>query len=281
MSPGKTNLIDVAQSRAFAALESYLKSDTDLQDAVSGFIQPVYDLYTEKLPTESQLADALDALWTALLNEVVSIAYNDTKQGCLATFVNEIKSLPPPDQPAPQIWSLKLWSDLPILGATMRQRWNSGPGISFVSIIYRNADSKVDTENYSWLNLNAFAARLTASHVLDLSLYAIWAMHDALETPLEDMKAEVRDQTLRAAALWIEFCGEHLHGMEKIWESDPRKGDVARGGPLYPGPKGFCKERWELWRERLDVLCREERLEGKTRQVLAGAASMMTILPSS
>jgi hypothetical protein len=95
--------------------------------------------------------------------------------------------------------------------------------ISF-PIIDRNADSKVDAESDHWLNLNAFAARLVASQVLDLSLYAIWAMRDALEMPLEGIKPEVRDQTLRAAALWIEFCGENLHGMEKLWESDPRKG---------------------------------------------------------
>lgn len=135
MPPGKTNSIDVAQGRASAALKSYLQSDTELlQDAVSSFIQPVYDLYTEKLPTESQLDDALDALWTALLNELVSTAYNDAKQDGLVTFVNAIKSLPPPDQPAPQIWGLSLWSDLPNLGTAMRERWNTGPSTQLSSV---------------------------------------------------------------------------------------------------------------------------------------------------
>jgi hypothetical protein len=127
---GKTNSIDVTQSQASAALEPYLKSDTELQDAVSSFIQPAYDLYTEKLPDESQLADALDALWTAILNKVLSIPYNDNKQGRLVMLVDAIKSLPPPDQPAPQIWGLKLWTDLPVLGAIIRQQWNLGPSIS-------------------------------------------------------------------------------------------------------------------------------------------------------
>jgi hypothetical protein len=149
--------------------------------------------------------------------------------------------------------------------------------ISF-SIINRNADSKVDAENDHWLNLNAFAARIVASQVLDLSLYAIWAMRDALEMPLEGIKPEVRDQTLRAAALWIEFCGENLHGMEKLWESDPRKGDVARGGLLYSGPKGFCEERWELWRQRFGELSQDKRLEEKTRQVLTDVASRMSMV---
>lgn len=114
----------------------------------------------------------------------------------------------------------------------------------------------------------------------NLSLYAIWAMRDALETPVEDIKPEFRDQTLRAAAIWAEFCGEYLHGMEKIWESNLSKGDVARGGPLYSGPTGFCRERWELWRHRFDVLSREEKLEEKTRQAMRNAATRMD-MPSS
>jgi len=133
MSWRKTNSIDVAQSQASAALEHYLESDTEVQDAVSSFIQPAYDFYTEKLPDESQLAEVLDALWTALLNKVLSIPYNDNKQDRLVMLVDAIKSLPPPDHPAPQIWGLKLWTDLPVLGAIIRQQWNLGPSISFPS----------------------------------------------------------------------------------------------------------------------------------------------------
>lgn len=133
MSPGRIKIIDVAQEQASAALQSYLESDTGLQDAVSCFVKPLYDLYAEKHPNESQLADALDALWTAFLSKVLSIPCNDPEQGRLVTFVNAIKSLPPPDQPAPQIWGLSLWSDLPILGASVRERWNIGPSIQFSS----------------------------------------------------------------------------------------------------------------------------------------------------
>jgi hypothetical protein len=100
-------------------------------------------------------------------------------------------------------------------------------------------------------------------------------MRDTLETPLEDIKPEWRDQMLRAAALWIEFCSEHLHSLEQTWEPDPRKGDVARGGPLYNGHKGFCKERWELWRRRFGVLSEEESLETETRKMLGDATRRM------
>jgi len=131
ISPSKTEMIDTMQDRAYKFLRPYLESDTELQDAVSGFIQPVYDLYNENHPTESQLADALDALWTALLNDVILTAYNDTRQDRFITFLNSIKALPPPDQPAPQIWGLSLWSDLPTLGAAIRERWNIGPSIWF------------------------------------------------------------------------------------------------------------------------------------------------------
>jgi hypothetical protein len=111
--------------------------------------------------------------------------------------------------------------------------------------------------------------------MLDLKLYAIWAMRAGLETPLKDIKLEERDETLRAAALWIEFCGEHLHPLQQIWEPDARKGDVARGGTLYDGPKGFCKERWELWRERFGVLNQEDGLQEKTKEMLGDAKKKM------
>jgi len=130
MSPGRTNEgIDVAKDHASTALESYLKSDTELQDAVQRFIQPIYDLYAEKLPNESQLADALDALWTALLDIAQSTPYDDPSQDRLVSFIKTVKSLPPPDCSTPEIWGRSLWSDLPVLGASLRERWNIGPSI--------------------------------------------------------------------------------------------------------------------------------------------------------
>jgi hypothetical protein len=134
MLPGRTNdSIDVAKDHASAALEAYLKSDAELQDTVPRFIQPIYDLYAEKLPNESQLADALDALWTALLDIAQSTPHNDPAQDRLVFFTKAVKSLSPPDRPTPEIWGLSLWSDLPILGASVRERWNIGPSIQFSS----------------------------------------------------------------------------------------------------------------------------------------------------
>jgi hypothetical protein len=103
-------------------------------------------------------------------------------------------------------------------------------------------------------------------------------MRDGLEVPFEDIKPVIRDQTLWAAALWIKFCGEHLHSLNQIWEPDPRKGNVARGGPLYGGPNGFCKERWELWRERFGVLTQVDGLEEGTREMLKDAKRRMEAL---
>lgn len=102
-------------------------------------------------------------------------------------------------------------------------------------------------------------------------------MRDALETPIENIKPETRDQAMRAAALWIFFCGGNLEGLKRIWEADPRKGDVARGGPLYGGPKGFCVERWSLWRERFGILCGESRLDEETRKMLGDAKKSMDV----
>jgi hypothetical protein len=130
MSPTTTNKQTRVQSQAAAALESYLDPDYEVEEAISSFIQPVYDLYSETLPSEEQLADALDGIWNALLDKAISTPYSDdVTQGRLVTFTKKLQSLPPPDQPAPKIWDLALWSDLPILGAVIRQHWNTGPSI--------------------------------------------------------------------------------------------------------------------------------------------------------
>lgn len=50
---------------------------------------------------------------------------------------------------------------------------------------------------------------------------------------------------------------------------------MARGGPLYDGPKGFCMERWGLWRDRCGMLSKEDGLWEETREMLGDAKKKM------
>jgi Protein of unknown function (DUF3632) len=93
-------------------------------------------------------------------------------------------------------------------------------------------------------------------------------MRGALETPLEDIKKDELDETLRAAAVWFIFWGKQMRTNDEAFEKGLRTGDPARGGPLYQGPSGYCKERWELWVSRLGALAEEESLEQETKKLL-------------
>lgn len=83
-----------------------------------------------------------------------------------------LKSRPNPPRPQGRedletdwVWdgSSEIWADLVIFGASMRESWNDIPtGCG-------NDAITVD----GWTNLNVFVARLTATGVLDFSLYAI------------------------------------------------------------------------------------------------------------
>lgn len=132
-----------------------------------------------------------------------------------------------------------------------------------------------DNEISQWVNLNAFAARLTASRAADFSLYAIWTMRDALETPAAQTKTKTLDGHVQAACAWIQHAGAFLYKCEESWDKDPRKGDPAKGGLLWEGKSGFCRERWSLWRERMRELGVEKGLQDETRQAAKRAAERM------
>ena len=134
---------------------------------------------------------------------------------------------------------------------------------------------EADSGNSEWVNLNAFAARLTTSQTADFSLYAIWTMRDALETPAAQTEDRTLDGHVQAACAWVEHAGEFLYQCQESWEKDPLKGDPAKGGPLWEGKSGFCRERWSLWRERMGELSKEKDLQVETREAAKGAAERM------
>ena len=126
-----------------------------------------------------------------------------------------------------------------------------------------------------WINLNAFAARLTASQTLNLSLYAIWTFRSSLETRPPQPVDRVFSAHVRAACAWIQYAGPCLYRSEETWESDPRKGDPAKGGELWKGTSGFCRERWGVWKERFGVLMGVEGVEGGLREECGRCVGLM------
>lgn len=138
----------------------------------------------------------------------------------------------------------------------------------------------IPAEKAAWANLNFFYARITQRKIQDLSLYAIFALRTALETPLDDdaesTVAQQCDANVPAAAAWILGCGHDLFRKEQdLSPSDPKQGNPARGGALWKGTPGFNKERWALWKERFVVVADMQGVQESTRTVARDAVEGM------
>jgi hypothetical protein len=103
----------------------------------------------------------------------------------------------------------------------------------------------------AWTAVNLFAAKLTAEHVLDLSLYAIWQMREALEGNIPWYPPGSDVIAVPVAAHWMRIAGQALIRREDDF------GRAAQGGELWKGKSGFCTERWMLWKTRFEAIAAE------------------------
>jgi len=138
----------------------------------------------------------------------------------------------------------------------------------------------IAAEVAAWANLNFFYARVTQKKIQDLSLYAIFALRTALETPptddAESTAPQQCDAHVPAAAAWILGYGHDLFRKEQdLSPSDPKQGNPARGGALWKGQAGFNKERWTLWKERFAAIAEMQDVKESTRSVAKDAVEGM------
>jgi len=107
-------------------------------------------------------------------------------------------------------------------------------------------------------NVNKFLAHLMTTNVpvFNFSIFCLWAMRAALETPMVHVRPDhdTPDITLPAAAAWISIAGVQMYGWDEEFPHGPKVGAPGSGGPLWNGKHGFCKERWHLWSRRFGEL---------------------------
>lgn len=132
----------------------------------------------------------------------------------------------------------------------------------------------------AWTNVNFFFARVTAEGLLDLSMYAIWTMRQALEEEQQDdvegTAAQKYNVYVPAAAAWVLGFGRTLYRKEKdLTPTDRKYGNPAKGGPLWKGKAEFSKERWALWKERFAVVSKMDEVSEKTREISKDALQAM------
>ncbi|KAL9048940.1 MAG: hypothetical protein Q9162_007469 [Coniocarpon cinnabarinum] len=184
---------------------------------------------------------------------------DESKLDRLAALVRAIKDLGPltvNGEPV-KTKSGTPWTDLPRIGLAMREEWNSSPP--------RCSPTQ-------WASLNGFAARLTALDAADFSLYGIWALRDALETPRllterqsgegdsqakKDEEVSV-DELLPAVLQWLQACGDKMVALtiqSHVYTQPGQSNDPAFLGKLASdagiAKGGYSVRRWGFWKKRL------------------------------
>lgn len=132
-----------------------------------------------------------------------------------------------------------------------------------------------------FLNINKLCAHLidtrhpSFSHLVDL--FALWTLRNALEEPDIQKPSEFPDVFIPAASIWIATAGAHLYRWEYNFPFGGRRGDPGRTGDLWRSRvrHGFCRERWEFWKWRLEELAVDEYLEVGLRLTAGEAAERM------
>jgi hypothetical protein len=173
------------------------------------------------------------------------------------------------------VWqSGRLWSDLTLLGANMRESWNDAPGgtMGFTAL-----------ETKAWERENAFVAHLTATGTANYLNYGIWAMRDALEGGIARMnqlrctpefKAKQLEVTLGVVVVWLSIAGTEMYpqivetaesglvmenGMVAAWRTSTEVSDI----------------RWSFWKRRLATIAQDENLSALSRSHAVRAGEEM------
>ena len=236
MADGPDGDDDLSLARFGDVVSCYLRTPDGMSPgaAAAEFTRPVDHAFLVRGARETQIEDMLWSAWQAVIT--AADTPDDSARSRLVELLGAIKGrgvLMRADGEACVVWGMRAHVDLPVFGAQMRQMWNFPPPAASAE---------------SWANLNAFAAQLTAVG-LDFSLYAIWALRNALE---EDGREAL--QVLPAAVQWLRHAGPVLASLalESAADSYGRDqlGKLCRDADLID--RGFTVRRWNFWRGRLE-----------------------------
>ncbi|KAH7064943.1 hypothetical protein B0J12DRAFT_693339 [Macrophomina phaseolina] len=222
---------------------AFVADAISVQEAAQKLAAPSRDAF-EKNADLGKVEHELEGLWSAVISAAEQTPHD--QQDKLVDIVRTIKEMP---QPVHEGKKLEIWGE--------EQRWEQLP--LFSAKAREGLDIAQSKSDNSFVNLNAFFARLTAADVSDFSLYAVWILREALEDPEdEDIAKTTSPALLEAASVWLVYAAETLSKLSK--EGKQFDGKMARPGRSLsifkdaPGWRGFCEDRWETWIERLTPL---------------------------
>ncbi|OJJ35845.1 hypothetical protein ASPWEDRAFT_76201, partial [Aspergillus wentii DTO 134E9] len=220
------------------------------------------DLFNDKISAKAaadQLAAStnlthssnLDCLWYM----VIRCAYEfPSQQDKLVDALVQLSKLPDATENDKPIIlnNEKVWKDMPYLGFAFREEWNMS--------VPEGPQEHRQRAICDLINRDRFAALLmvTEEPAFNYSWFALIAFREALERPIKQLDTwNPREAAIPAAAAWIEILGVAIYDWEDDWSGRVRSAP-GRGGPLWKGKHGFCRERWALWRQRFGEISRGE-----------------------
>jgi hypothetical protein len=206
-------------------------------------------------------------LWYSIIHSARKTHYRNTDEH--ERIVNLVAAFKEHSVPDNEKYNY-LYSSLTDFLLTCREAYNDQP----------TPGTSVELESTAWANMNYFFALLTKEDIADNSLFAIWAMRQALETPHSDddqsTAVQKYDMYVPAAAVWVFGAFRTLHDKEEdLTPKDKKQGNPAKGGELWKGQAEFSKARWELWQQRFLEIGKMEEVGEATRNVARDAVQAM------
>lgn len=227
-----------------------------------------------------KLESLLRKSWNSILHLASQQSYSSEQQDSLVELLKALMTQTPSLKDASgkdvEVDGSKVWNGLPLFGQQARECWNFPD------------DKEVDTKTRdTWINVNAFVARLTAAAVnahggerqdytaLDYSLYGIWSLRSALEEDLSVLPAKTTsDASIGAAAVWMIYAGPTLKGLSG--SDKTYSGKAARAGFKYKDQewRGYNKDRWEAWTKEFSQ-AKDLVQDDSTRELVEKALKVM------
>ncbi|KAJ6137196.1 hypothetical protein N7471_003682 [Penicillium samsonianum] len=226
---------DIFASR-FAILQDLFSDSISAQKAAEY-------LASISLADDSDPEGGITSLWSLIFKCAYDFPEHHVKLVTVLVQLSKLPNAKTSNGDSILLHDMQVWKDLPMLGWQFRDEWNAtvpaGPPDS-----RRNAISRI-------INRDKFTARLMATKkpVFAYSWFALITLREALEKPADQSSARNLEALIPAAATWISILGADIYQWNEGFD-----GALGKGGPLWKGQHGFCKERWLFWKERFGEL---------------------------
>ena len=123
---------------------------------------------------------------------------------------------------------------------------------------------------------------------MDLKIYGLWTLRDALESEFSDGRysydIQFLDVVVPAAAQWMLHAGKAIFNSgDEVQEDEIQPSHVLESlttVKLCKGKPGFCRGRWTLWKKRFEWAQSVKELNGVCRGLARQAKKTMEEIES-